>query len=205
MAGDAVSFLHNEAGRRGGAIQVGGGALNPSRPLCLDNQAPRGGAQYEDNAPSVHLINVIDAILARDEGEGAIYLKNSIVSDNPDGNCGFRSGQVRVQDVGNNLQFGDASCGVTIPVIDPRLDSSFYAENRKTQSVFACVACGHTEHADIHAAKIIQAAGHAAWARERASAQGPAASKGAVRRPRGASRAAAAPAKQEPTEARAVA
>ena len=79
------------------------------------------------------------------------------------------------------------------------------AENRKTQSVFACVACGHTEHADIHAAKIILAAGHAAWAREHASAQGPAACGGVVRRPRGLRRAAAAPRNQEPSEARAVA
>lgn len=51
------------------------------------------------------------------------------------------------------------------------------ADNRKTQSVFACVACGHTEHADIHAAKNILAAGYAVWAeRKRGSllVEGPA-------------------------------
>jgi putative transposase len=69
------------------------------------------------------------------------------------------------------------------------------AENRKTQGVFACVACGHTEHADVHAAKNILAAGHAAWALERAIAQEPAACGGLVRRPRGVSRKAAAPVK----------
>ena len=40
------------------------------------------------------------------------------------------------------------------------------AENRTTQSVFACVACGHTENADVHAAKNILAAGHAVWLSE---------------------------------------
>jgi len=53
------------------------------------------------------------------------------------------------------------------------------ADNRRTQALFACVACSHTEHADVHAAKVIlqrgikafeerqaisKAAGHAASA-----------------------------------------
>lgn len=37
------------------------------------------------------------------------------------------------------------------------------AGNRKTQSLFLCVACGHSGHADTHAAKNIEAAGHAVW------------------------------------------
>lgn len=76
------------------------------------------------------------------------------------------------------------------------------ADNRRTQALFSCVACGHTEHADVHAAKNILAAGHAVWARERLGACEPAACGGAVRRPRGASRVGAAPVKQESTEAR---
>jgi putative transposase len=75
------------------------------------------------------------------------------------------------------------------------------ADNRRTQALFSCVACGHTEHADVHAAKNILAAGHAVWARQRLGAPEPAACGGAVRRPRGASRVGAAPVKQEPTEA----
>ena len=43
------------------------------------------------------------------------------------------------------------------------------AENRKTQSVFCCLACGHTEHADVHAAKNILIAGHATWAKRSAA------------------------------------
>jgi putative transposase len=75
------------------------------------------------------------------------------------------------------------------------------ADNRRTQALFSCVACGYTENADVHAAKNILAAGHAVWARERQGAPGPAACGGAVRRPRGVSRVGAAPTKQEPTEA----
>jgi putative transposase len=37
-------------------------------------------------------------------------------------------------------------------------------ENRVSQSVFTCVACGHTENADVNAAKNILAAGHAVLA-----------------------------------------
>jgi putative transposase len=75
------------------------------------------------------------------------------------------------------------------------------AENRKTQSVFRCVACGHTEHADVHAAKNILAAGHAAWAR--ASKDGSLdACGGEVSRAAPARVRRAAPVKQEPTEAK---
>jgi putative transposase len=72
------------------------------------------------------------------------------------------------------------------------------ADNRKTQSVFSCGACGHTEHADVHAAKNILAAGHAAWASgaiRRSDACG-----GVVRRAASARTKRAAPVKQTPTE-----
>ena len=35
------------------------------------------------------------------------------------------------------------------------------AENRESQAVFSCVACGHTAHADVNAAQNILAAGRA--------------------------------------------
>lgn len=75
------------------------------------------------------------------------------------------------------------------------------AQNRKTQSVFSCVACGHTENADIHAAKNILAAGHAAWLSE-SKGSSVAACGGEVSRGRRASVGRAAPMKQEPTEAK---
>lgn len=45
-----------------------------------------------------------------------------------------------------------SACGHTTP------------ENRKTQAVYHCVACGHREHADVNAAKNILTAGHAVLA-----------------------------------------
>jgi putative transposase len=72
------------------------------------------------------------------------------------------------------------------------------AENRKSQALFACVACGHTEHADIHAAQNILAAGHVAWAQVREKSRtSPDACGGTVRPSRKRRQ---APAKQEPTE-----
>ncbi len=76
-------------------------------------------------------------------------------------------------------------------------------DNRKSQALFQCVACGHTENADVHAAKNILAAGHAVWAQERAShAVPPAACGGDDRRNAHANTRRAAPMKQESTEAR---
>ena len=37
------------------------------------------------------------------------------------------------------------------------------AESRKTQDRFACVACGHQDHADLNAARNILQRGIAAW------------------------------------------
>jgi putative transposase len=88
------------------------------------------------------------------------------------------------------------------------------AENRKTQSVFACLACGHTENADVHAAKNVldrgialfeaqrSAAGHAVWLNEearKAAACGGDVSRAAPERQARVRR--AAPMKQEPTDA----
>jgi putative transposase len=75
------------------------------------------------------------------------------------------------------------------------------AENRTTQAVFSCVACGHTENADVHAAKNILAAGYAVWEAVRASTSSTDACGGVVRREAPARAKRAAPLKQEPTEA----
>ena len=75
------------------------------------------------------------------------------------------------------------------------------ADNRKAQAEFSCVACGHTEHADVHAAKNILAAGHAAWERVSSMESAPKACGEAVSRAAPARARRAASAKQEPTEA----
>jgi putative transposase len=64
------------------------------------------------------------------------------------------------------------------------------AENRRSQSRFECVACAHTAHADVNAARNILAAGHAVMACGGDVSPHP--RQGAVE---------AAPMKQEPTEA----
>jgi putative transposase len=69
-------------------------------------------------------------------------------------------------------------------------------ENRKSQALFACVACGHTENADKNAATNILAAGLAVWSDPgRTAACGE-----VVRRKAFARKKSAASVKQEPTE-----
>ncbi|MFK7893069.1 MAG: hypothetical protein AB8B63_19810, partial [Granulosicoccus sp.] len=61
--------------------------------------------------------------------------------------------------------------------------------NRKSQARFCCVSCGHTQNADVNAAKNIEAAGHAVMA-----------CGGDVRPELRSIATQAAPVKQEPTE-----
>jgi putative transposase len=117
------------------------------------------------------------------------------------------------------LQYKTAACGGAVIAVNPAYTSRTCrccahecADNRKTQAIFSCVACGHTENADVHAAKVILARGITAWRESGAqpahhkptnqTAAGHAATAcgGAIRRSRRASAAGAAPTKQEPTE-----
>lgn len=75
------------------------------------------------------------------------------------------------------LEYKLLAVGGEVIAVDPaytsrtcRICNHESAENRKTQAVFLCVACGHTEHADVHAAKNILVAGHAIWAQRPALA-----------------------------------
>lgn len=99
------------------------------------------------------------------------------------------------------LEYKVASRGGQVIAVDPAYTSQRCSccghvdrDNRKTQSAFICLACGHAEHADVNAAKNILAAGHAVWS-ERTAACGE-----AVRHGRRASAGRAASAKQEPSE-----
>lgn len=60
----------------------------------------------------------------------------------------------------------DASDGCEVVLVDPKDTSRECSacrhtttENRPSQAVFRCVACGHAEHADVNAAKNIRARG----------------------------------------------
>ena len=63
-------------------------------------------------------------------------------------------------------QKAEASEGCQVRLVDPRDTSRTCSacrhvapENRPSQAVFCCVACGHAEHADVNAAKNIRARG----------------------------------------------
>jgi putative transposase len=94
------------------------------------------------------------------------------------------------------LEYKTAAVGGRVVAIDPAFTSQRCSEcghvdkgNRRTQSAFICLACGHAENADMNAAKNILAAGHAATACGED-----------VRRAKPARDKRAASAKQEPTE-----
>ena len=68
------------------------------------------------------------------------------------------------------LQYKTAACGGAVIAVNPAYTSRTCrccahecADNRKTQAIFSCVAGGHTENADVHAAKVILARGITAW------------------------------------------
>jgi len=63
----------------------------------------------------------------------------------------------------NFIQYKAILAGVIMEAIDPRNTSRecsecghIAKENRRTQESFACIACGHAEHADINAARNIR-------------------------------------------------
>ncbi|WP_443083312.1 zinc ribbon domain-containing protein [Variovorax sp. RA8] len=101
------------------------------------------------------------------------------------------------------LAYKLSAVGGAVVRVDPGYTSRTCCEcghespaNRRTQCVFACVACDHSEHADINAAKNILAAGHAVWAsKTKSDACG-----GVVRRAMSARTKRAVPRKQEPSE-----
>jgi putative transposase len=106
------------------------------------------------------------------------------------------------------LQYKAAACGGRVIAVNPaytsrtcRICGHECADNRKSQALFAGVACGHTENADVHAAKNILAAGLAVWASDQAQHDHSSTACGeVVRRGPAAKRVRAASVKQEPTE-----
>jgi putative transposase len=68
--------------------------------------------------------------------------------------------------VGRRLKEKGGSSGVTVLFVNPRFTSQqchvcghTQAENRESQAVFHCQACGHHDHADVNAARNILARG----------------------------------------------
>lgn len=68
--------------------------------------------------------------------------------------------------LGQRLEQKGAASGVTVVQVDPRFTSQqcrmcghISAGNRESQAVFRCTECGHTDHADVNAARNILARG----------------------------------------------
>jgi len=77
----------------------------------------------------------------------------------------------RLGPVSRLLEYKVAARGGELVKVNPaytsrtcRVCGHLSADNRKSQALFFCVACGHAEHADVHASKNILTAGRAAWA-----------------------------------------
>jgi predicted outer membrane repeat protein len=154
FSSDAMMFYHNSANGRGGAFSLDAAGASFGRAMFVQNEARQGGAIAGGSRSSVMLANSLlvrnlsreggafvgpalkltnvtvaanrgVAIVGRSPGERSdIVLSNSIVANNPDGNCASLGS--RVVDNGHNLQDRDASCGITIPMADPQLDDQFY-------------------------------------------------------------------------------
>lgn len=133
---DRAIFKSNQAQTGGGLYFLGtfsGSAL--SNCVFTQNTGASGGAFYGRGIQFLNCTvagNSGPAVLAASPASApagpasdhTISLLNSIIAVNNGVNCAAQNG-VTVEDRGHNLQFPDASCGATIAVADPKLDSMF--------------------------------------------------------------------------------
>ncbi|MGI8858085.1 MAG: right-handed parallel beta-helix repeat-containing protein [Thermomicrobiales bacterium] len=109
MSGTSALIVTNStfSGNAGGTFGGGGilrdndGAVTVTNSTFSANSGTTGGALFNDNS-------------------GPLTLKNTIIAGNTGGNCATALGGT-ISDGGHNLQFGDASCGATIPVQNSQL------------------------------------------------------------------------------------
>lgn len=121
LAIETSSFINNEAGSAsGGALRISGTASIVNSTL-QGNYAFNGGALQVTGSASATLryVTVVGNQGANGAGLhnlGSLSLGRSIIANNYGSNC---SGSVT--DAGDNLAWGDASCGATVAQADPRL------------------------------------------------------------------------------------
>ncbi len=129
-----TTFLHNDGGRGCGGAILNTGTLTVLNTTFLENTAFAGGAICSGGAGTLSItnstfkgnslqVNSVDASNAGIETYGRSILRNTIVQGVANfPNCsGSRGVSVQVVDAGNNLQFPDQDCGITIPMADPKL------------------------------------------------------------------------------------
>ncbi|MEO8609209.1 MAG: choice-of-anchor Q domain-containing protein [Chloroflexota bacterium] len=120
-----ASFINNQATDAGGAVYLDGGPLNLSNSTLSGNQAARGAAVFQNSGSGVITFSTIadntttggssGAVVAND---GTTTLSNSILANNPGGNC---AGLPTNGD--HNLQFPGTSCGVGFAAANPLLST----------------------------------------------------------------------------------
>ena len=126
-------FLDNAA-TLGGAVFLDTYGVRPSRlsnVIMARNTATMGSALVGKQ------VQMVNATVARNRGTAlavgnrdrmehlAIRLSNTILDRNDGGNCASGGAADRFGNDGHDIQFGDASCGSSISVTDPGLDSFF--------------------------------------------------------------------------------
>jgi fibronectin-binding autotransporter adhesin len=124
---------NNTTGYGGGGIYVFNGYITLTNLTIVGNGAvgPGGGGIYDGGQDltitgSTIAMNNVNAAGAGggifSAGYGPVAVANSIIAANGAGNCAYSGATGGFADGGHNLQFGDASCGATIPVADPLFD-----------------------------------------------------------------------------------
>ncbi|MDQ2783404.1 MAG: IPT/TIG domain-containing protein [Chloroflexota bacterium] len=124
----------------GGGIYIFNGYITLANDTIVNNSAvaPGGGGIYDGGqsltiTSSTIAMNHVNAngvgggILSA--GFAPVTVANAIIANNDAGNCARSAPTGGITDGGHNLQFGDASCGVTIPVNDPLLDPGGLSNN----------------------------------------------------------------------------
>ncbi len=135
-------FANNTAVQQGGAVFLRRsskpGAAQPAdtiaNALIVKNTAQSGSAISDSD------VLVVNSTIADNQGEALSFatsskaaaswqqmaLKNTIVSNNANGNCQAASADLgTIADAGSNLQFPDQSCGTSIKLASPILDTLY--------------------------------------------------------------------------------
>ena len=140
------TFSGNTAVTGGGAIAERAGTLTVTNSTFSANSSGTfGGGIWNILAGTVTITNSTFSGNSTASGgggainsaTGTVTVTNTIITNSPSGgNC-----VGTIIDGGNNLQFGDATCGATIPVADPRLDPAGLQSNGgPTQTLALCIA-----------------------------------------------------------------
>jgi predicted outer membrane repeat protein len=126
-------FADNQATVRGGAVALENSTgLHAvlANTLLIRNKSAVGSAFSGDDADFINSTVDSNQGLALESrasrAPAPIHLRNTIISNNPQGGCGpAASSPGAFVDGGHNLQFPGSDCGAAIPVANPHLDTMY--------------------------------------------------------------------------------